>query len=179
MTAAPAIQLQRTATIRGRHRLLLTRRWDATPDAPIATWIMLNPSRADHQHDDPTIRRCINFSRAVGCGGLQVLNLFTLITPSPRDLFAHPRPNHAEADRTLHTILAAAATTPIICAWGAHAHHPRTAPRITLIHDLATRHNLQLQCLATTKAGHPRHPLYLGAHLRPRNLPPVPEVLSC
>jgi hypothetical protein len=32
-------------------------------------WIMLNPSTADHEIDDPTILACIDFAKRNGCGG--------------------------------------------------------------------------------------------------------------
>jgi hypothetical protein len=49
----------RSATISdcGRYRYALGRRWD---DGPTACWVMLNPSTADADVDDPTIRRCVS-----------------------------------------------------------------------------------------------------------------------
>ena len=37
---------------------------------------MLNPSTADAQTNDPTIRRCLQFAQAWGYGTLEVVNLF-------------------------------------------------------------------------------------------------------
>ena len=42
-----------------RYRYLLTRWVGFGSDAVMS--VMLNPSTADESHDDPTIRRCINF----------------------------------------------------------------------------------------------------------------------
>jgi hypothetical protein len=61
---------------------------------------MLNPSTADERRDDPTIRRCIGFSRARGFGGKTVVNLFALRTPEPRDLREHADPIGPDNDRT-------------------------------------------------------------------------------
>jgi hypothetical protein len=37
---------------------------------------MLNPSTADAEVEDPTIRRCIGYSHAWGFAGIVVINLF-------------------------------------------------------------------------------------------------------
>ena len=57
----------------GKYRYSLTRQWS---DKPLVAWVMLNPSTADDNADDPTIRRCIAFSINWGFGGLKVYNLF-------------------------------------------------------------------------------------------------------
>ena len=56
-----------------QYRYVLTRQWN---DSEPVTWIMLNPSTADADKDDPTIRRCIGFAKAWGHGGIHVVNLF-------------------------------------------------------------------------------------------------------
>lgn len=58
----------------GKYRFWLTRVWDESKS--LCGWIMLNPSTADHKEDDATIRRCINFSKGFGYGGMIVVNLF-------------------------------------------------------------------------------------------------------
>lgn len=47
---------------------------------------MLNPSTADENVDDPTIRRCINFAKDWGYGGMYVGNLFAFRTAYPKEL---------------------------------------------------------------------------------------------
>ena len=68
----------------GRYRWWLQRCWD--PQRPPLLFIGLNPSRADAQRDDPTLRRLLGFARAWGYGGLEVLNLFARISASPAAL---------------------------------------------------------------------------------------------
>src|SRR5438105_288943 len=68
----------------GRYRYSLTREWDRRGDQ--ACWIMLNPSIANAERDDPTIRRCIGFARRWGLGGIVVVNLFGLVATYPIEL---------------------------------------------------------------------------------------------
>src|SRR4051812_37498054 len=72
------------AITEGAYRYLLWRTWDAS--RPCALWILLNPSLADAQTDDHTLRRCKAFSASWQFGGLEVVNLFAFRTPYPRDL---------------------------------------------------------------------------------------------
>jgi hypothetical protein len=78
--------MDRTATFdaTGHYRYRLTRRWQ--PDGPCLTFVMLNPSRADHEREDPTLRRCIHLAQGWGYGGLVVVNLFAYCTAYPREL---------------------------------------------------------------------------------------------
>ena len=80
--------MQRTAVISAdeRYRYLLRRDW--TPGDTLGV-IMLNPSTADAQVDDATIRRCIGFAGAHGCGSLLVANHVRCPT--------HEAPREAEA----------------------------------------------------------------------------------
>lgn len=58
----------------GQYRYKLTRRWGDGEQKGL--FIGLNPSIADAEIDDPTIRRCIGFSSRFGCDELVVVNLF-------------------------------------------------------------------------------------------------------
>lgn len=72
----------------GWHRYLLARIWDPSPAAALLVWIMLNPSTADHERDDPTVRRCAGFARRLGYGGIAVANLYSYRATDPRELGA-------------------------------------------------------------------------------------------
>lgn len=72
------------------YRYSLWRIWNA--DKPFVLFIGLNPSAADENEDDPTIRRCINFARRWGYGGLYMANLFALRATDPSEMKAHKRP---------------------------------------------------------------------------------------
>ncbi len=144
--------MKKDAVIQGNYRYLLKREWDA--DAPQATFVMLNPSTADAECDDPTIRRCINFSRSWGYGCLEVVNLFAYRATKPQVLFQADDPIGSQNDRYLQQAIRRA--TLIVVTWGIHGSFlDRDEAVLTLI---SGKH---LYCLGLTKAGHPRHPLWL------------------
>lgn len=138
----------------GLYRYRLWRRWDESK--PDMGWIMLNPSTADAEVDDPTIRRCIGFARREGCGGIQVVNLYALRCTKPKHLLDHPEPE-GEENRMAWAEALYEGTDPVVAAWGAF-DHPAMPPSLAL-QGLA----LSTLCLGRTKHGHPRHPLYVHA----------------
>ena len=138
-----------------QYRYTLTREWDHSGETEKAVFVMLNPSTADASEDDPTIRRCIGFAKAWNHSGLIVANLYALRSTSPANLWTHDDAIGPDNDAVL-TNLALRSET-ICCAWGANAKPDRVRHFLSLMQ--AT--NAFLYCLGTTKAGAPRHPLYL------------------
>jgi hypothetical protein len=67
-----------------KNRYFLKREWDNSKG--LLLYIMLNPSVADEIKDDPTIRRLINFTKKFDYGGFLVGNIFTKITPNPKEI---------------------------------------------------------------------------------------------
>lgn len=115
-------------------------------------FIMLNPSTADAQNDDPTIRRCIAFAKREGCTQLSVVNLFALRATDPKELLNHNDPVGPENFKYL--ILEIERADIVIAAWGSH----RMAD-CSLARELSKLDGIQ--CLGKTKTGKPRHPLYV------------------
>lgn len=117
-------------------------------------FVGLNPSTADDQCDDPTVRRCIGFAKSWGFGGLILVNLFAYRTTDPAGLTELDDPIGPENDRWIAT--AQARVDRVVAAWGNHG--------VLLNRDGAVLETLvQAYCLGTTNAGCPRHPLYLAA----------------
>jgi len=104
----------------GLYRYRLSRQW-TEPSYSLA-FVMLNPSTADAEVDDPTIRRCIGFARREGYGGIEVVNLYAFRATSPDDLWKAKDPCGPENEGHLISIARASVGygTPIVCAWGAH-----------------------------------------------------------
>lgn len=153
----------------GVYRYTLGRQWvggDGT-----AVFVMLNPSTADAATDDPTIRRCIGFAKTLGCGGLHVVNLYAYRATRPADLWLATDPVGPENDKVLRAafLTAYGEGSPVIAAWGVNAK-PSRARAVGL---LATSAGVGLSALGVTKAGAPRHPLYLrsDALLTPWRMP--------
>jgi hypothetical protein len=137
----------------GRYRYTLWRGWD--PGRPRVAFVMLNPSTAGAERDDPTLRRCIRFAHDWGFGSVEVVNLFALRSRSPRSLRRAADPVGPENDR--HLLETAARARRIVAAWGVHGALGARDRAVTRILGARRR----LHCLGTTAAGHPRHPLYL------------------
>lgn len=137
----------------GQYRYWLERHWQV--GTPILSIIMLNPSRADHSVDDPTLRRVMGLAQGWGFGALIVVNLFAYRTPYPRQLRQVADPVGAGNDQAL--LAAAALGDRLLLAWGnggSWRHRDRQV--ITLLQPYwhkwcAIGHN---------RTGQPRHPLY-------------------
>ena len=132
----------------GVYRYSLTRIWE--PCLSRVGWIMLNPSTADAEADDATIRRCLQFSRDLGFGSLVVVNLYALRSTDPDELLRSKiDPTGPENAVFVRKELSLCAQQ--IAAWGAH---PAARGQFSNLYG-------ELLCLGRTKSGEPRHPLYV------------------
>lgn len=148
--------LERDANISpcGTYRYMLRRTWDHAK--PRALFVMLNPSTADAEIDDATIRSCIRLSKSLGYGSFEVVNLFALRATDPTELQRADDPVGPDND---HVIAAAIGRCDLaICAWGAH---PMAANRASHVRSLLRSYRPAVFCFGKTKAGAPKHPLYI------------------
>jgi len=143
-----------------RYRYSLTRVWDSA--APRVVFAMLNPSTATEQANDPTIERCEQRARRLGFGGFRAVNIFALRATDPHDMRAADDPTGPDNAQALAD--AAEWGNMVIAAWGVHGAHRNQGPTAATALRAAgyTLHHLGL-----TKAGHPRHPLYLPYSAQP------------
>ena len=167
MTAAPSLVEHTTSTllgtgggavmdVSGEYRYRLWRSWDS--ERPLMLMVMLNPSTADHEADDNTVRRCLAFARREGCGSLEVVNLFALRSSEPAALYGHPDPVGPANDEVIAE--AAARCDTLVAAWGAHG---RLQGRSGAVRRLLRAVGKPVWCLRVTKGGEPGHPLYVPA----------------
>jgi len=145
-----------------QYRWWLERVWD--PGGGRLLFIGLNPSRADQRQDDPTLRRLMAFAAAWGYGGLEVLNLFARISPSPAALAHSADPvgaaNTAWLLRRLRAADRRASPAPIWLGWGNGGRRLGQDARVL---TLLAPHQSRLVCLGLTASGAPLHPLYQPA----------------
>ena len=140
-------------------------------EAP-AVFIMLNPSTADGNSDDPTIRRCRTFIRDWECGYLRVVNLFAYRSTDFEELkkVEDPVGPANMAFIVSECYQAHVKGGLVICAWGTHGGYRNQAARVCGALEYV---GVRLSCLKTTKAGYPSHPLYLPKYLTPRTYRPL------
>lgn len=152
----------------GLYRWRLSRTFDETSGRtglPI-TFVMLNPSTADGEVDDRTIRRCIGFAERERAPELRVVNLFAWRATKPIGLLNMPE------ERTRPEEQAAwdwgfQGDALMVVAWGA-LNGPRDlrarilARRKTFMGFTRVVHSRrELFALGVNQEGTPRHPLYV------------------
>lgn len=155
--------MQRAAVISdcGKYRYRLWRKWAYSERMPVL-WVMLNPSTADANIDDPTIRRCIAFSKAWGYGAMWVGNLYAFRATNPADCPI----GTSEAigpDNERHLYAMGTQSAKVICAWGANQ------PSFPCIRQLGCPGGYWHFGLTANRQ--PKHPLARGKSFIPYSAP--------
>ncbi len=138
-----------------RYRYSLTRVWDETGTR--VHFVMLNPSTATEVQNDPTVERCERRARTLGHGAFRVTNIFAWRDTDPRKMRAADDPIGPHNDTTIYEGAEWADVT--ICAWGTHGEHRGRGEFVT---NLLRKTEVPLYHLGLSKAGHPKHPLYIA-----------------
>lgn len=147
----------------GRYRYRLWRHVGRGDDR--CAFVMLNPSTADQNTNDPTLLRCIAFAKSWGFGWLEVLNVFAWRSTDPKFLWDVDDPIGPLTDIRIRE--ATQDVSLIVCAWGAH---PLAVPRGRVVRELLP--DRELHALKLTRDGDPCHPLYQPRNLRPFKFEP-------
>lgn len=134
----------------GQYRHWLSRIWDESKD--MVMFIGLNPSTADAEVDDPTIRRCIDFAQRWGYGGLYMVNLFDYRATDPKDLLKASTWMSSYCQR--HIDGCASRSALVVFAWGSFKKLRGRDYGMSIRFPNA-------KCLGKNKDGQPKHPLYL------------------
>jgi len=139
--------------INGKYRYSLWRAWSAYH--PRIAFVLLNPSTADEQRNDPTIRRCMGFARTWNFGSVEVVNLFAYRATDCRELLKKDDPVGEE--NNYYLIQAVERCSTVVVGWGTRGTLlGRDGKVLSLLADTK-----DVFCLGITKDGQPRHPLYV------------------
>jgi hypothetical protein len=135
------------------YRYSLWRKWSLLDrNSRSLIFIGLNPSTANENKDDPTIRRCVGFAKREGFGGMVMLNLFAYISTNPDDMTLQFDSIGPDNDQTIKSFDGCG--NKFVACWG----HWDFAERIVTVMRMITQ---PIYCLGVTQKGSPRHPLYL------------------
>jgi len=148
------IRIKRTAELSlDGYRWWLQRRWG---DGPVVCFVMLNPSVADAERDDPTIKRCIAFAQALGFGALSVRNLYPFRATDPKDLTKAIMAgvNVRGGERGNSELAAARSADLVVAAWGAYPCTQRAREFLDMMSQKP------VWCIRKNDSGSPVHPLY-------------------
>ena len=143
-----------------RYRYSLTRTWDVSKKYVL--FIGLNPSTADENYDDPTIRRCVDYAHRWGYGGLVMTNLFAFRATLPIDLKNAKFPIGEQNNQYIINLHKNSGLT--VAVWG---NDGCFKDRDKEVLSLVTK----LVCLKINKTGQPAHPLYQNKATKLINYP--------
>jgi len=137
------------------YRYVLYRDWNQKEVLPHLVVIGLNPSVADEQHDDRTVRKCISFARREKFGSLTVLNIFAFRTTKSNELLKCSDP--IGRDNDYHILQECENATKVVVAWGTNG---KIFDRSQKVLNLLKK--IRLFCFGVNRDGTPKHPLYLS-----------------
>ena len=147
-----------------QYRYILHRRWEiGQPDRSVM-FIMLNPSTATEEVDDPTVRKCRVYAMQWGFNHLIVGNTMGYRATVPALLRDVADPVGPDNLRHLQSAIETYAPL-VVCAWGCL---PRRLTHVGqsvafLLRQLAVHPRV----LRLNAGGEPGHPLYLGLDAEP------------
>ena len=123
----------------------------------------VNPSRADGEVDDHSIRKIYGFAVRNGIGRFAMVNKFAFVATDVRELHAASVADPVGRENDAHIRAAFAEADVVIVAWGSLTKLPpilRT--RWRAVTAIAASLGKDLHCLGIANDGHPRHPLMLS-----------------
>ena len=135
-----------------RYRYALWRTWEQGNGHVL--FIGLNPSTADENKDDPTIRRCIGFAKDLGFGGINMLNIFAFRATNPKELMKVKEPIGEKNNHYLNMYCDSIGLN--VACWGVRGTYMNRGQEVLDLLGIGCLH-----CFGFTKNVQPKHPLYL------------------
>lgn len=129
----------------------------------VALFLMLNPSTANGDVEDPTVAKCMRVAAGLGYGRVEVRNIFAIRGTDPNIIKSVSDPVGPQNDDAIRSCAADRSTSLIVAAWGNHGRYNRRS--------LAIRHMLStigkpVHCFRVSKKNEPEHPLYQREDLK-------------
>jgi hypothetical protein len=145
------------------YRYRLSRTWDEKK--PHALFVMMNPSTADPQVDDPTVAKCGRFARSWGIWR-HSRRQYIRLPGDPKEASAHSlRPSAPTTTST--SSLWAKASDIVVFAYGQPGHRALAQRGQQVARLLIEKTGVTPHVLKLSKHGIPTHPLYLLESLEP------------
>ncbi|MFC3227378.1 DUF1643 domain-containing protein [Marinibaculum pumilum] len=153
------------------YRLRLIRDRETAPYAPYALWVGMNPSTAEAEVDDPTIRRELAFTEQWPVGAYWKINVGDYRATDPRALRSAPVPLVAPGSlrRKVNT---ARVAKLVVMAFGRLP--PVLLPHGRNLVEAFAEAGIDMLCLGVTADGSPKHTLARGRHRIPNDAPLQP-----
>lgn len=140
-----------------KYRYLLTRTWDYSKD--MILFIGLNPSTADWNVDDPTIRRCISYASDWWFWWFYMCNLFAYRATNPSDMKWVRNPFWIENERYLEEYINK--SQKVLCMWWNHWSY------LSASKNFIKKYPNNLYYLEMNNSWEPKHLLYSEKDLKP------------
>lgn len=137
-----------------QYRYLLVRSWSGFGKGVM--FVMLNPSTADGEKDDATIRACMRRTRLEGYDWMWVVNLFAWRSTDPKALIdMNIDPIGPDNDATIRNYVQQA--DKIVVGWGDWGQ--KFDWRVHQVMRIIKAYGKEPLCLGMTQSGQPKHPL--------------------
>lgn len=140
-----------------RWRWMLEIRW--APGGRVLVALMLNPSKADEEGNDPTVERIEQRARRLGYSAVIILNAFAWVETNRLAMLQVEDPVGRFNDNYLRTTLREVKIVggDVMVGWGNEGGHRGRHLEVQAILDEV---GIQALCLGTNANGQPVHPLY-------------------
>jgi hypothetical protein len=142
----------------GLYRYSLWRVWDESK--PLAMFIGLNPSQANAEKDDNTIKRVRAIATNLGYGGIYMCNCFSYISTNPKFLQAETIEAMMKNAEVLK--LVASRCKDVFFAWGNFKVVSKSGIDKKLLEAFPNA-----KALFINQNGSPKHPLFCRTNIQP------------
>ncbi len=141
-----------------KYRYTLWRIWQK--ELPFVMFIGLNPSTANEDENDATIRSVERLSKTNGYGGFYMMNCFPFVSTDPKDLVAIADSAEQHMNNTWLMEIKLKCSD-VVFAWGSFDVVKELGRDVELSEMFP-----QAKALIKNKNGSPRHPLYVPSTVK-------------